>query len=169
MPETKYVDSNLVASTTTNGEKTMPLQPAFLAYLASNDNNRTGDGTSYTLGTNTAFTEVYDQNGDFNTNGTFTAPVTGKYLLIFQVMLDQSAGGTTLDTSIVTSNRTYRNSGDPSVNPSSFCHGKIMTIADMDASDTATFTVSLTGIGAATADILGSGTLFTYVSGALLC
>ena len=78
-------NDTLVASSA--GEVTLPLQPAFHAYLASQDANVTGDGTRYTLGTNVALTERFDQNADFNTNGTFTAPITGRYSFKAQVKL----------------------------------------------------------------------------------
>ena len=63
-----------------NGEVTMTAQPAFSAHLAANDNNVTGDGSIWatTAGTNN-WTELYDQNSDFDGDGTFTAPVTGRY------------------------------------------------------------------------------------------
>lgn len=54
-------------------------QPAFFAYLGTTVTNATGDGTAFVLGTTTALTKVTDQGGDLNTNGTFTAPVTGLY------------------------------------------------------------------------------------------
>lgn len=62
---------------TTDGERTMPLQPAFSAYLTADQANVTGDATPYSLIT---YTEAFDQNNDFNaTTGVFTAPVTGLY------------------------------------------------------------------------------------------
>jgi len=71
---------------TAAGERTMPLQPCFLGYLASTASNVTGDNTDVQLGSGTpALTEVYDQGNDFNTNGNFTAPIAGKYLLSFGV------------------------------------------------------------------------------------
>ena len=57
---------------------TKPLQPAFLANKSGASNNVTGGGTGYDFA---SFTEVYDQNADFNAStGVFTAPVTGRYL-----------------------------------------------------------------------------------------
>ena len=155
-------------SMTTAGECTMPLQPAFLAYLGTIDTNATGNGTTYTLGSSgTALTEVYDQNSDFNTNGTFTAPVTGRYYLQFAVRTNASTSATSIDLQIVTSNRTYRLNENTS---SLGSHARnLSVIADMDASHTATFTISLNGIGADTAGIVGSATLDTYVSGYLVC
>ncbi|MDC7243658.1 MAG: hypothetical protein PQJ44_06955 [Sphaerochaetaceae bacterium] len=42
------------------GERTMALQPAFLAYLGTTDSNVTGDATVFTLGSGNALTEVFD-------------------------------------------------------------------------------------------------------------
>lgn len=164
MPYTQYVDSNLVANVTGNGERTEPLQPAFLAYLGSNDTNVTGNNTLYTLGTNVALTEVYDQNGDFNTNGTFTAPVTGRYFLYFNCRLDD-ATSTANDWSIyiVTSNRTYQSRNNFSGNGFTF---NLSAVADMDASDTAVFKVQCAGVGADSMGIISS---LTYVCGYLVC
>ena len=95
---------------TTDGERLLPLNPCFLVYLASDDSNVTGAGTTYTLGTNVAFTEVFDQGNHTSLNPvTFTAPVTGRYL--FNVNIGMR--GLTVATAdlfaiqMVTSNRTY--------------------------------------------------------------
>ena len=53
--------------------------PPFLAFFRYQDSNATGAGTLFTLGSGNALTEVFDQNNDFNVNGTFTAPITGRY------------------------------------------------------------------------------------------
>ncbi len=70
------------------GEMTRPFQPAFDAYLPSVDSNVTGDSTTYVIGTNVAWTKVFDQGTNFNTNGTFTAPVTGRYYFYALVRVD---------------------------------------------------------------------------------
>ena len=61
-----------------NGEVTMAAQPAFLARPGSTLSNVTGDSTDYTVVYNT---EIFDQNADFDGASTFTAPITGRYLL----------------------------------------------------------------------------------------
>jgi hypothetical protein len=151
------------------GEITYPLQSAFLAYLPSNDNDVTGDNTNWRLGSVTALTEVYDQNSDFNTNGTFTAPVTGRYLLGYVVLVAGLASGFLTKFTIITSNREYQN-GVNGLNPSSVSQMgfEIYTCADMDAGDTATFYALVQG-GTKVADILGNSTLCTYVNGYLIC
>ena len=63
-----------IAST---GEVNFPKQSAFLGTGATRS-DVTGNGNTYNIGSSaTAFTSIYDQNSDFNTNGTYTAPVTG--------------------------------------------------------------------------------------------
>lgn len=78
--------TNDVWKMTTSGERNLPLQPAFLAYLGTSKTNATGNGTAFTFGDTSisvALTEVYDQGGDFTpgslTGAFFTAPVDGIY------------------------------------------------------------------------------------------
>ncbi len=157
-----------VMSASTAGEVNWPLQPAFLAYLPSSDNNRTGNGTSFQVGSVTALTEVYDQNGDFNTNGTFTAPVTGRYFISGTVYLSGCTINTTNSINLVTSNRTYQNSTRRTASSlDNVCECSVL--ADMDANDTFTLVVAGVGEAADTDDVAGSSTLITYMSGALSC
>jgi len=165
--------SNDTYVVTENGEITAPLQPAFLAYLASTDANVVGASAWYTIGTSTALTEVFDQNSDFNTNGTFTAPTTGRYLLSYYTnVIGLTSSHTQIICKIVTSNRQHYNTY--AYNPyalstsneySSVCFA---TLADMDASDTATFQINVYS-GTKVADLEGSSDLYTQISGCLVC
>lgn len=144
---------------------TMPAQPSFLAYLASTASNKTGNGTSYTLGTD-ALTEVYDRGNNFNTNGTFTAPITALYDLRAQVTLTGTTIATSFTLSIVTTARTYTTvftRAAASTDQSVF----ISCLADMSATNTATVTIVAAGEAGDTDDILGSATLNTYFCGTL--
>jgi len=162
-----YGNSNIVVSSA--GERTMPLQPAFCAYLASTDTNVTGHGTSYVVGTNTALTERFDQNADFNTNGIFTAPVTGRFSFdnrffvtgtttanLFNVFLDTSNFNYLSQETRADSNR------DESISSS--------VLTDMDSGDTAFLRLAVGGEAADTADLLGNGSAgYTTFSGSLIC
>lgn len=139
---------------------------AFLGYLAASALNKTGDGTSYTLGTD-ALTAVYNRGSNFNTNGTYTAPVTGLYDLRSQITITGATIATTFVISIVTTARTYKytfikaaGSQDETV--------AVSALADMTAADTATVTIAVTGEAAATDDIKGGATLETYFCGCLV-
>ena len=142
-------------------------QPAFSAQLSSVDIDVTGDGTVFTIGSGNAFTELYDQGANFNTNGTFTAPVTGRYSFNMTVGYG-SAGSNDLIFEIVTTGGTYllfRTNAD------GFQSG-VTTEADfccnaqlpMTTNDTATIRITISG-GSKIADI-NTNTLF---SGHLVC
>jgi len=143
---------------TVANEVTMPSQPAFLAYLANDDNDVTGNGTLYQLGTTgNALTEIFDQNADFNVNGTFTSPVTGRYYLTSTIEFLQAAAGTTAQINIVTSNRTYTYEDGCDTNVNTNGSIQLAALADMDAADTAIITALVNGIGLDTADVDGTG------------
>ena len=139
----------------------------FLAFNSATDSNVTGNNTTVTVDFDT---EVYDTGNDFASD-TFTAPSTGKYLLTFSIMVSgMTSAADVAELKLVTSNRVYE---DEEHNIDKIANaqytGSMTAIADMDASDTAHVTIAITGIGADTADITGSGTiLHTYFSGALL-
>ena len=149
---------------TADGEVTQPLNPAFFGYLATDELNVTGNSTFHTVGTTTAFTEVFDQGSDFNTNGTFTAPITGRYYLSAVLsLLTPSGGGKQVLLRISTSNRTYNLCAWPMLDRVTTFYGNnqalgitIDCVADMDAADTATIVVLADG-GAKTCDVDGSG------------
>ena len=176
--EIKDGTANFAGSTfvdiTPAGEITCPLTPAFLATLGSADNNVTGNGATYTLGTNVALTEIFDQNSDFNTNGTFTAPVTGRYLLRAGLYMNSLTSLMTfVQMVIVTSNRNYLlaflNGG--AVRTVAFAADLLWlggaAIADMDAMDTATVIISIRGGAGNTVALEGNPS--TNFGGKLLC
>jgi len=161
---------------TDNGEMTNTSQPAFCAYLGTDDTNVTGDGTQYFLGDTAignTLTERFDQNSDLNPGASggavFTAPVTGNYyfnLFMFMQGFDGSSHAPQFD--IVTSNETYifgPNAPLPSGNNSQ----AFAVLADMDSADTAKFSVTVSS-GSKVIDLLGNGTTpRTVVSGFLAC
>ena len=147
---------------------TMPLQPSFAAYLTSNATSVIGGGTVYNI--TGAFTERFDIGSNFNAaNGTFTAPVTGKYLLYTWI----AVGG--IDTAhsyyqayFTTANFTYRfDHGDFDGGFSGTHFAKGSVVADMDTSDTAYLTYTLTGSSTGTANING-GTTGVWFGGMLI-
>tara|TARA_R100000315_G_scaffold17302_1_gene6075 strand:- start:654 stop:1919 length:1266 start_codon:yes stop_codon:yes gene_type:complete len=149
------------------GAVTKPLQPAFFATGTTNE-NATGDGTAITVGFGS---EVYDVNGDYDGTNQFTAPVTGKYYLFTAV----SMGGVTTShvtgkIVIVTSNREYIRWFSPTnmealAGANTLCVAT-SCIADMDASDTATISLTIQE-GSKVVDIFSTATQ-TYFGGALL-
>lgn len=147
-----------------------PSQPAFLAYLGTQDNNVTGDGTSFRLGSGNALTKVYDQGNNFNTNGTFTAPLTARYQFTGTLVLTGIDPACTLINVVLnTSNRVYSLSY---VNPAGVTVANAYgfswaSYADMDAADTATVLIQVVG-GAKTTDIAAVSANTTF-AGSLIC
>jgi len=154
---------------TGTNEVTSPAQPAFLAFLGAGDTdlNVTGNGAAYDLGSGNALTEVYDQNADFNVNGTFTAPVTGRYFLARSIFYLQAAAGDTGAYFMVSSNRNYTAQDGCDTNAAGNGASKMQVFADMDAADTVTARINITGVGANTVDVQGSATLGSYFCGYL--
>ena len=156
-----------VMRVSTAGEINYPLQPAFFVYSTAGVTNVTGDGTQYTIAV--FDTEVFDQNGDFASN-TFTAPVTGRYMLTFSV---QIVGGTNISAAnarIVTSNQTFNNAMPITPGGTTACFGTVNVCCDMDTSDTATYTIQTTDSGGKIDDIVAStgSSVRCYVSGYLV-
>lgn len=149
------------------GERTMPLNPAFQVYRNSDQFNVTGDGTVYTVPNNT---ENFDVGGNYNTGTfTFTAPVTGRYLLVIYTSgedLNSSHSANLI--SIVTSNRTLN--GDQYANVVTEPQGRLGSVTtvltDMDAADTATSQYTVSG-GSLSVDVHG-GTAETRIMGELI-
>ena len=140
---------------------TMPNQTAFQVQPSSDQNNLY-DNDVIAFGT-----ERFDVNSDFASN-IFTAPVTGKYLLISAIRVDNiDTASTWVRTEIITSNRDYKST---IINPKFtsdvlyWCFNHTV-LADMDASDTAKVQFGQSG-GANQADINQGDTFF---SGYLVC
>ena len=135
---------------TADGEMTMPTQPSFSVNPASAQNNVAANGSNVEV---VFGTENYDVGANFASN-TFTAPVTGKYLLttnIYTLNLDSAA--TYYVTTISTSNRTYLNLFDPDFGQDAVYWTHVVSaVADMDANDTAKVLISQSG-GTAQTDI----------------
>lgn len=154
-----------------SGENTKPLNPTFLGVLDSQDDNVTGDNTTWQLGSGTALTERLDYGSDFNTNGTFTAPVTGYYCLQGNITFDApSASGTQTLCSFITSNATYFFGSGPTRNQVTNYFGvngdiglQGGVLADLDAADTATLNFQC-GNAAKTTDVTDN----SWFSGALI-
>ena len=107
----------------------------FLAYPSSTASNATGNGTAYTA---VYGTEVFDTANAFSTS-TFTAPETGKYLLITTVNYSGiTAAADVFNVQIQTSNRNYLFVYHQTNGLAGALTRTISVIADMDASDTAT-------------------------------
>lgn len=159
---------------TQDGEQTLPLQPAFLAYLSTTMVNATGtDATG--LVTIPFDTEVFDIGSNYNTStGVFTAPVAGKYCFSAYCTLDDlPADDRRLFFRVI-------------VDATSFLHhlsnpryvhvsGVYVTGSDafysMDAADEAKVQVSVYDGASDDVDIVGSAAteLKTYFSGYLAC
>lgn len=139
----------------------VPERPCFLVQPASDQTNIAIDGwVTVVFGT-----EYFDINSNFASN-TFTAPITGKYLLSTVVRLAQT--DTDADyywLRINTSNRTYTG---PMLDPDEYTSDleyfgfSMSVVADMDAGDTATVAVYQSG-GAAQTDIRSNATWFSGV------
>ena len=148
---------------------TMPKQPGFDAHVTSDTDNVTGDGTTYSLATN-IWTELSDKNADF-VDGTFTAPVSGLYLLTFTMYNDNVLNTiTTFDVILALSNsgrKFYLQNVHGAVVGSNSAMSAAL-IAFMDASDTASVSVQIAG-QAKSVDIEGGDSAnSTRFSGALL-
>ena len=176
MTTVNCVDTYIVP--TTANEVTSPSQPAFSAYLGTTDSDVTGDSTIFLIGDTdigTAMTEIFDQNNDFNTGSSagalFTAPVTGRYILIATVGTGDTGACSYLLPELRTSNRRFYQSDNnptPTVNTSDESFTRITALAEMDAADTAWF-MTRGDNTTKTLDVLGqAGTnLTTYFMGYL--
>ncbi len=143
---------------------------AFSAYLSSAHTDKTGDGTSVSLNTTTyGFTEIFDLNDNFDSsNGKFTAPVDGVYLLGAKVYISGiTSSHTSFYVDIETSNRFYRViKVDPynTVAGSELAVSSAAVLADMDAGDEAYLELGVSG-SSKVVDINGTSTEYTHFFG----
>jgi len=148
------------------GAVTKPLQPAF--HVTNAAQNNLGTDASATI---TFSTEVFDVNADFNaSNYTFTAPVTGKYMLTFHMTLNAMDSASPFTYAhLDTSNREYYSWYDNNTELSGdagYVTFHISVLADMDANDTALGKVFIGG-GTAQTDLATATN--TWFTGYLAC
>ena len=146
------------------GAVTMPAQPAFHVQPASLQANISNGGSPVTV---IFGTETYDVGNNFASN-TFTAPVTGKYLLCYSIYLQAiDTAADYYEGHIHTSNRGYYASTfDPDFADADFNYFSLTgsSIVDMDANDTAVVRITQSG-GTAQSDV----NIPSFFSGALIC
>lgn len=152
-------------SVTASGEATNAEQPAFLAFNSASDTNVTGNGAVATIDFDT---EVFDQGANFAAD-TFTAPVTGRYLLMASLRITgMTAAADSIVLDIVTSNRTYQAVWNNPNDVNEFTKVSISAVVDMDAADTVTIQLTIAGEASDVVDIIGAANPNTYFSGYLL-
>ena len=146
-----------------SGVITKPLQPAFHAQPASLQAN-IAVNTSVTV---VYGTETYDVGSNFASN-TFTAPITGKYLLCYSLYLQAlDTAANYYEAYINSSNRDYYASTiDPDFGDADWNYFSLTgsSIVDKDANDTAKI-ILRQSTGTAQSDINTP----SFFSGALIC
>ena len=154
-----------------NGNVTKPLQPVFLVIPNADQADLATGSTTAAWGA-----EIFDVGANFASN-TFTAPVTGKYQFNVSLYLTNIDVDTTLfDVNMIASNRTQRlmamnMAKDFSADSNAFHSMNASTILDMDASDTVTVRIDITG-GGGVIHLNGTAPaseFYTNWSGALIC
>ena len=148
----------------TNGIIRKPLQPAFQARSANRANI-----AHNTQNVETLSDEILDINGDYdNSNYTFTAPVTGTYLLAAQARLHAIVSSYDYYMCfIATSNRNCEVFIHEFPDAVAYYGVGTAVVTDMDAADTATlkFFISSTGSGNTNTDVGTPTKLSGYLIG----
>ena len=148
------------------GAVTKPLQPSFSVNMSAVQSNIAAS-TEVTIQFDT---EIFDTNADFNTGTyTFTAPVTGKYLLTLATRLQAVQNDSTyIVVKIKTSNREYSNIEDVTtfVGDADYWTPSVAAVADMDANDTA-YAIIYASASGNEIDV-GNSAAYTKFSGILL-
>ena len=148
-----------------SGAVTMPYQPAFFATPNTNQNNIANNNSSVHV---LLQTEILDNNSDF-ASSTFTAPVTGKYMLSYSLcLLNMDSAADYYIPQIKTSNRDISSLYDPGQlnGDPAYWTFTMSVLTDMDANDTSTVRIIQNG-GTAQTDVEASS-LRTYFSGYLV-
>ena len=174
-----YVDGAVTHKIDATGAVTMPLQPAFLAYLSATQENLATGSPETTIKFDS---EIFDQNSDFtvatgngqgadnnNLRGAFTAPVTGKYQLNFHFRLNTVQNDINfMYFFIKSSNRNYTNIFEYSgADDAAYYTVTLSVLADMDEDDTAYVNAYQSG-GSAETDIEGGTSNASFFSGYLV-
>lgn len=149
------------------GYLNFPRQCAFLVGNTATDTNQTGNGATATVDLDG---EVFDIGGNFASD-TFTAPVTGKYFLQGYISLNNfGAGANTAQAILNTSNRQYVAKYNPLPTTNVEAGYPVEAVADMDAGDTATLQIIVSGMAGNTVNIQGNAVsaLLTWFSGVLV-
>lgn len=142
---------------------TRPFAPMVFAYNSATDVNVSGAGTAHTCIFNT---EVFDRSADYNdATGVFTAPVTGGYNVAGLVLAIQATADVAVGVvDIVASNRTTQGCQRAGVNITildmPFAAGAI----DMDAGDTLSIRLTISGMAGDTADFFGDTSPRSHLS-----
>ncbi len=137
-----------------------PTRPAFLVVPTVEQSNIATSGVTVVWGT-----EVFDQGNNFAAN-IFTAPVTGKYLFCFSLILQAvDTAAAYYACNLVTSNKTFTNYSAPlfTADPANLLI-TFSVVCDMDLNDTALVSVNQSD-GANQTDIRE----MSAFSGCLLC
>ena len=168
---TKFDGTRLVTSTTAlidaSNRATNTSQPSFYAQLNSADNNVTGNGAIYRFGTNVALTVIFDQGSNMNTNGFFTAPVTGIYIFCAKLQLVGTTTASQIQLWIRTSARAFTNESQRPGSAMIFS-ANLSVVCRMVAGDTASVEVQTAGEASNSNDLLSTDGA-CFFSGSLLC
>ena len=152
---------NTALTIAAGGEVTLPLQPAFSAYLTSDATNVTGNaGTSWRI---QGMTEDFDRSGDFNAStGQFTAPVAGIYHFDAQAYMYGWASTTVIAPSvwIYKGNTAMFQGGSVDTAGDMVSSGRVRVTAmlSLAANDTVEARVTATNAGSNLVDIDGGNT-----------